>query len=140
MRTKQVLLAGLYLAVIFSVGCQETSHDTGQVHEAFYDAGQVSVAFFRATLLSDIQGKDVDTVYAAAKKALNNLNLAIITEKNDKFTALITARTAEDKKVTVELKAQRNNATQVAIQFGVLGDRDKSQVLLNEINKVLTEQ
>jgi hypothetical protein len=82
---------------------------------------------------------DIDTVYAAAQKAMSDLDLHIISGETtkDALSAKITARDAGDKKVVVKLKSTTSGNTEVSIRVGTFGDDTKSQLIHDEIRKNL---
>ena len=58
------------------------------------------------------------------------------TEK-DALSATILARDADDKRVTIKLKAQNEQMTEISIRIGTFGDETKSQMIYDRIRQNL---
>lgn len=95
-----------------------------------------SVAYVRGDLEA-IEAKKLDTVYDAAKKALEQLELSISKDAKDAMSAEIIARDSQDKKITVKLAAATEDSTKLSIRFGVFGDETKSRMVYDQIKKNL---
>lgn len=93
-----------------------------------------SVAYVRGDLEA-IEAKKLDTVYDAAKKALEQLELSISKDAKDAMSAEIIARDSQDKKITVKLAAATEDSTKLSIRFGVFGDETKSRMVYDQIKK-----
>ncbi len=93
-----------------------------------------TVAYMGGDLETDVS-EDIDTLYAASRKALNDLGLNIIEGKGgkDALSATIVARDAEDKKVQIKLKSISDEMTELSIRVGVFGNETKSQLIYNKI-------
>jgi len=87
--------------------------------------------------LKGAEAKDIDTVYKAAEKAIEQLNFNI-TEKNlDKLSGRIIARDSRDKKVTIKIRATSENTTEVSIRVGFFGDETKAMLIYQKIQENL---
>ena len=93
-----------------------------------------TVAYMGGDLDTDVS-EDIDTLYAASRKALDDLGLNIIEGKGgkDALSATIVARDAEDKKVQIKLKSISDEMTELSIRVAVFGDETKSQLIYNKI-------
>jgi len=99
-------------------------------------AGAGTVAYIRGELdstLNESYGRVID----AANGAVEKLELVKISEAKDAFTDILTARTAEDKKVVIKIEKQGDKLTKVEIRIGVFGDEPKSRAILEKINSQL---
>ena len=97
-----------------------------------------TVAYMGGDLETDVS-EDIDTLYAASRKALDDLELNIIEGRGgkDALSATIVARDAEDKKVQIKLKSISDEMTELSIRVGVFGNETKSQLIYNKILKNL---
>jgi hypothetical protein len=95
-------------------------------------AGAGTVAYIRGELDADL-GSGYDQVIDASNRALAQVQFVRISESKDVFSDVIIARTAEDKKVRVELTKEGDRLTKVRIRIGLFGDELKSRALLEKI-------
>ena len=83
----------------------------------------------------------LDTSFAKAEKAadraITELQFIKISEKKDALNAILTARTAEDKKIEIKVNRVGDTTTQVQIRVGVFGDEGKSLAILDKIKSNL---
>jgi hypothetical protein len=127
MRKCGVVLTVLYLcAVVILSGCVV----------AAVGAGAGTVAYLRGDLEST-EAKDLDTVYAATKKAVEQLELNVSKDVKDALSAQIVARDARDKKITLNLKATTEGTTKISIRVGTFGSETKSMLIYDQIKKNL---
>ena len=96
-------------------------------------AGAVGTVAYVKGDLEAVEAKDLDTVYAAALKAADELGLKVTKESKDAMSAEIIARDAEDKKVTIKLKKTADNTTKLSIRIGVFGNERKSRLIYQAI-------
>jgi hypothetical protein len=95
-------------------------------------AGAGTVAYVRGELDVTL-GKTYEQVVNASNRALVQLEFARVSERKDAFSALLTARTAEDKKIEVKLTKEGDSLTKVTIRVGVFGDETMSRAILEKI-------
>lgn len=110
--------AGLY------GGCIGRSRSTGTV---MYVRGD----------LEAVLSNDIDSVYQAAQKSLEQLELKVNSKVKDALAAKIVARDAQDKKVTTKLNSTAENTTELNIRVGVFGNETKSRLIYEQILKNL---
>ena len=84
-------------------------------------AGAGTVAYIRGGHEASLEGR-YDSVVAAANEAVADLQFARISENKDALTALIVARTADDKKIDITVTKVSANLSRVEIRVGVFGD------------------
>ncbi len=128
MRTRLTLIAILCIAALFVQACYSSAGETIES----------SSAFVRSTLRDHIL-EPIDKVYIATLKAVDSLEMKLISKRKDNLSAEIVARNTEDQKITIVLKATEFSTTEISIQVSLIGDKTKSQVILNEINRYLGE-
>lgn len=98
-----------------------------------------TIAYVRGDLES-VESEKLDVVYEAALKAMDKLGLAVTKKSKDALSAVIVGRDAQDKKVTITLKAVAEGATQLSIRVGVFGSETKSRLIYKEIQENLKRQ
>lgn len=95
-------------------------------------AGAGTVAYARGQLDATL-ANGYDQVLAASNRALDELQLVKISEKKDAFSAILIARTAEDKKVEIRIAKEGDTLTTIRIRVGIFGDEEKSRTLLEKM-------
>jgi hypothetical protein len=95
-----------------------------------------TVAYARGDLQA-VEVAGIDDVYQATLKALDELELHPTTKSKDALSAVIIARDAEDKKVTIKLKAEAEGSTKLSIRIGVFGSEAKSRMIYQKIQENL---
>jgi hypothetical protein len=99
-------------------------------------AGAGTVAYMRGDLEA-VEAKDIDAVYAATKKAVEQLELDVSSDTKDALSAEIVARDAQDKKITIRLKSTTEDTTQISVRVGTFGSETKSRLIHDQIKKNL---
>jgi endo-beta-N-acetylglucosaminidase D len=128
MRTKQVLLSILVMGTAGLVqGCLVAAVGVGAAGTIAYVRGD----------LEAVESQRLDVVYEATLKAVEKLQLSVTTKSKDAMSAVIVARDAQDKKVTIALKAVTEEATKLYIRVGVFGSETKSRLIYQEIHESL---
>jgi hypothetical protein len=126
MRIQTILLPLILTGLMFSsAGCLVAAVGAGAAGTVAYLAGDLETEV----------SEDLDTVYAASRKALNDLGLSVIAGKGgkDALSATLVARDAEDKKVEIRLKSVTDEMTELSIRVGVFGDEIRSRHIYNKI-------
>jgi len=128
MRTKQVILILLCLGSALSTcGCWVAVVGAGAAGTVAYMKGDLE-----ATAPADI-----DSVYAAAKKTLDELGVTLVKDSKDALTADITARDAQNRRITIKLSSVTDQATKLSIRIGTFGDEAASRRIYNSIRDSL---
>ena len=91
-----------------------------------------TVAYVRGDLQT-VESERIDDVFEAVLKAADELELNVTTKSKDALSAIIVARDAEDKKVTIKLKATAEGPTELSIRIGVFGSETKSRLIYQKI-------
>lgn len=99
-------------------------------------AGAGTVAYLRGDL-EVVEAADLNTVYAAAKKAAEQLELVVTRDTKDAMSAVIVTRDAEDKKITIKLKAVTEDTTKISVRVGTFGSETKSRRIYEKIKENL---
>ena len=133
MRKEQVFLI-LVLAgmAVLAQGCAVAWVGAGLA------AGAGTVAYLRGDLEA-VESKDIDTVLEATEKAVEELELKVSKKTKDKMSAVIIARDAQDKKITIKLSAAVEGSTKLSIRVGSFGDETKSRLIYQKIQEKLKD-
>jgi len=99
-------------------------------------AGAGTIAYIKGDL-EVVESKNIDVVYEATEKAVEQLGLNVNKKTKDAMSATIVARDAQDKKVTIKLKATTENTTKISIRIGIFGSETKSRLIYEQIRENL---
>jgi hypothetical protein len=121
------LLVILMLTGLVCSGCGSGIQGAGSDAEAKYGWG---------TLEATLQ-YPLGSVYEAAQTATSDLDLEVLLSERDDLAGEILARDAQEETVTIRLEALPRARTKMVIRVDVLGDKNKSNVIFNEIVKNL---
>ena len=128
MRRIQILGAVLLLGgIVFIQGC---------VAVAAAGLGVGTVAYIKGDLQA-VEAANLDEVYRATEKALDELEFSVTKRSKDALSAVIVARDAADKKITIKLSAAQEDATKISIRVGTFGNETKSRMIYDQIKKYL---
>jgi len=95
-----------------------------------------TVAYVKGDLEA-VETANIDKVYNATLKAMDQLKLPVIQKGKDALSATVVARDAQDKKITVKSTSTADGATKISIRVGVFGDKTKSLLIYEQIKKNL---
>jgi hypothetical protein len=114
----------LFGAVVSMSGCLAAAVGAGAVGTVAYMKGD----------LEAVEAEDINVVYEASKNALKQLGLSVTKESRDALSGVITARDAQDKKVTIKLSSTTEGATKISIRVGLFGNEMKSNLIYQKIH------
>ena len=109
---------------------------TGCVAVVAAGAAGTGVAWYSGRLEANLD-HNLDAVFAAAQKSLNQLEFANISNKKSSVDARLVSRTALDKKVEIALEKVTDRSTKVIIRVGIFGDETLSMSILDKIKAAL---
>ena len=119
-RSLVVILLGASLAVL--PGCIAVAAG----------AGAGAVAYVRGDLEANLE-HDYNQVLKAARKAVEDLEFAKVSENKDALKAVLISRTAMDKKVEIIVTNSGKTLTNIKIRVGLIGDQELSMKILDKI-------
>jgi hypothetical protein len=96
--------------------------------------GAGTVAYVAGELKSS-ENVSLDRAWNASQAAMGSMGFTMTSKEKDGLSGKLIARGAEDKKVTVKLKEQTDEVTQIGIRIGIFGDKTLSRQVLEEIKK-----
>ena len=109
---------------------------TGCVAVVAAGAAGTGVAWYSGRLEANLD-QNIEAVFAASQKALNQLEFANISNKKSSVDAQLVSRTALDKKVEITLQKVTDRSTKVMIRVGVFGDETLSMSIMGKIKAAL---
>jgi hypothetical protein len=131
MRKKQVFVMVLLVGTVGLVGgCMVVAVGAGAAGTVAYVRGD----------LEAVESKKLDAVYEATLKAVDRLELNVTKETKDSLSAVIVARDAQDKKITIKLSATTEDTTKLSIRVGLFGSETKSRLIYQKIHENLQLQ
>lgn len=115
------------IALLAFAGCSSVPMDATGDTRATFVAGE-----FRALV-----NATAPATARATSEAFRQLGLFEIQNELGTFEASLAARTPRDERVRISIKEVNSRQTQVGIRVSVVGDRDYSQKLFEQIDKNL---
>jgi hypothetical protein len=95
-------------------------------------AGAGAYAYVRGDLEANLN-HDYNKVVDSARSSIKELEFAKVSENKDALKAVLVARTALDKKVTITITYSAKKLTNIKIRVGVFGDEQLSLSILDKI-------
>lgn len=84
-----------------------------------------------------VASKDMTAVYNATVKAMEQLELDVVEKPKDVFYAKVVAKGADGKSITARMQPKEGGGTDLSIRVGTFGDRHRSSVIYEHIQKNL---
>jgi hypothetical protein len=79
-------------------------------------------------------------IVAAAKTALENMYIAVVSSTSDELSGEVIGRTSTDERIRIVVQYQAEGISEVGIRVGTWGNEEVSRRILNEIEKGLPHQ
>jgi len=122
---KRILtVAVLAMLGIGAAGCVVAAIGAASAGTVVYVRGEIESYF----------DTDVQDLYDATLKSMDDLKLYVISQKHDALSAEVVARNSADQKVTVRIDGSSREAVKVTIRVGFWGDETASRAVLDRIN------
>ena len=118
------MLAALCL-LVYSTGC---------VAAAAVGAGAAGYAYYKGVAEKTYE-HGLEDMKEAVVNTMEELDIKMASQKGDKFSYEYDGKTKGDTTVNVELEAVSEGSTEVKVRFGVFGDKQKSGVFFEELDK-----
>jgi hypothetical protein len=121
-----ILLTGLMTG---SSGCLLVAAGAGAAGTVAYMQGDFETS----------EPYDISTVYAATRKAAEDLKLYVVEGEcgQDALSATVVTRDAADKRITIKLKSVTEKTTRISVRVGTFGDDAKSHMVYHQIRENL---
>jgi hypothetical protein len=128
MRNGKMLLTILLIcSAVVLQGCATSEEKAGPAGAPKYKMGN----------FESVEQANIDKVYAAGLKAMEELKLPVIQKNVDSMSGEIVGRDVADKKIVITLSATPDKMTKLAIKVGMFGDEAKSRLIYEQIKKQL---
>lgn len=98
-------------------------------------AGAVGTVAYLKGDLEAVESASLNDVYQATAKAVEEMELSVISRKKDSLGATFTLRDAADKKITIKLSATNESTTKISIRVGIFGSEAKSRTIYEKIKE-----
>jgi len=84
------------------------------------------------------EGSSLNQTWDASLAAMKDLQFTVTDKSKDALSGYLTAQTADNKTIKINLKYISNTSTEIRIRVGTFGDESLSRIILNKINSHLT--
>ena len=129
--TRTTLILLLFCAIaITTQGC------TAALVAGGVAAGAGGVAYARGDLEA-ISDQPVENCYKASLAALDELDITVISRKQDVLASEIVAYAADDKKITIKIRWKDAGLTKLYIRIGAFGDQARANYIYDRIKEHL---
>jgi hypothetical protein len=99
-------------------------------------AGVGGFAWVQGELVQDIN-TSAEKLHRATTRAMRDLKLAVYDDKGDRLSAKINAKFVDGTDVNIHINAKTEYQAAIKIRVGILGDKEKSEMILNAIKRRL---
>lgn len=99
-------------------------------------AGVGGYAWVKGTLTKQFDTTAVQ-LYQATLKGLNELDLSVQDDEHDRLSAKIVSEFSNGKSIKININALTERVARIKIRVGILGDKSKSEMILNSIQAYL---
>lgn len=125
MRTTTRLLG----AIVLGVSCALSA---GCLAVAAAGAATAGVLYVRGELRSTVDA-DTAAVVKAAEATLDDMGFNVVSAKSSSVDGEVTARTAQDTRILINVKAESDSVTRYTIRVGTFGDESLSRQIDEKI-------
>lgn len=97
-------------------------------------------AVYSGGKLYAVASNDLDKVYAATVKALEQLEIEVIDTGKDVFYAKVVGKVADGRTITISLEPEGDNVTNLSIKAGkfMSGNEERARVIYEKIKQNLS--
>jgi len=99
-------------------------------------AGAGGVSYMRGALEQNVD-HPIKKVHQAALKGLKDFKIFVKSDELNVHSAVMKGEYPDGKKVQVNIEALTEQASKIIIRVGIMGDEEKSHMILNAIRKKL---
>jgi len=128
---KLIIISLLIICPLFTTGCL-----TAAVVGTAAVGGGATVAYLKGELKAKEEAS-MDRTWAATVKAVDEMQFLVINKLKDAVSAEYELRTADGKKIHIELDRITENLTEIKIRVGTFGDESLSRYILTKIQSHL---
>ena len=98
--------------------------------------GTEAAVYSRGALYA-VYDKDLNSVYEASLKALEQLEIDVAEKNKDVFCAKVVGKVADGKSITIRMEPGTDNVTELRISASTLGNEDRSRTVYTKIQQNL---
>ena len=98
--------------------------------------GTEAAVYSRGALYA-VYDKDLNSVYEASVKALEQLEIDVAEKNKDVFYAKVVGKVADGKSITIRMEPGTDNVTELRISASTLGNEDRSRTVYAKIQQNL---
>ena len=98
--------------------------------------GTEAAVYSRGALYA-VYDKDLNSVYAATVKALEQLEIDIAEKNKDAFYAKVVGKVADGKSITIRMEPGADKVTELRIKSSTLGNEERSLAVYTKIQQNL---
>ena len=124
-----VLAVGLVFTVVSLSGCVAMVVGAAA-------AGAGGYAWVKGALVKEYD-VSAEQLYKATKAGLSGLAMGLTEDQADRVSAVLAADFADGAKVKINIEALTELRAQIRIRVGVFGDKTKSELILNAVERNL---
>lgn len=99
-------------------------------------AGAGGYAWYKGELSNDVN-VPAEKLHKAASRAMRDLKLAVYEDKGDRLSGKIAAKFSDGTDVNITVTAKTEVASIIKIRVGVLGDKEKSEMIFTAVKRRL---
>jgi NAD/NADP transhydrogenase alpha subunit len=99
-------------------------------------AGAGGYAWIKGALVKEFD-VSAEELYKATKSGLKGLAMRVTEDQADRVSAVLAADFADGKKVKINIEALTEVRSQIRIRVDVFGDKSKSELILNAVERKL---
>lgn len=99
-------------------------------------AGAGTMAYVKGEYSGTLDAEPAQVV-KATEKALADLSIHVLSSESTSIDGKIVARTALDKKITIEVDGQSDHRSEIGIRVDTFGDEDLSRQIFDKIKSKL---
>jgi len=99
-------------------------------------AGVGGYAWIQGELVQDIS-TSAEKLHRATTRAMRDLKFAVYEDRGDRISAKVIAKFADGTDVKIYINAKTEYLAGIKIRVGILGDKEKSETILNAIKRRL---
>ena len=81
--------------------------------------------------------REMNAVYEASVRALEELEVTVTEKKKDVFAARVYGETSDEKNITIKLEPETDESTLLSIYTGVVGDEVRARTIFSKIREIL---
>lgn len=98
--------------------------------------GTEAAVYSRGALYA-VYGKDLNSVYTAAVKSMEQLEIDIVGKNKDAFYAKVVGKVADGKTITIRMEPGDDKVTELRINAGTLGNEERCRAVYEKVQQNL---